>query len=109
MALDAGVKRIGSGDLDYRVNVGTRDEIGELADTFNKMASDLQTYIKNLRETTAEKERFESELRVAHDIQMSFLKKIFPAFPNRSDFSLYATLVPAREVGGDLYDFASSG
>ena len=106
VALRAGAARIGSGDLDYRVNVGTRDEIGELAETFNKMAGDLKTYIKNLRETTAEKERFESELRVAHDIQMSFLKKIFPAFPDRSEFSLYATLVPAREVGGDLYDFS---
>ncbi len=105
VALDAGVTRIGSGDLDYRVNVGTRDEIGELANAFNKMVGDLQAYIKNLRETTAEKERFASELRVAHDIQMSFLKKIFPAFPDRSEFSLYATLVPAREVGGDLYDF----
>ncbi len=104
--LGEGVRRIGSGDLDYRVNVGIRDEIGELAETFNKMSGDLKTYIKNLRETTAEKERFESELRVAHDIQMSFLKKIFPAFPKRSDFSLYATLMPAREVGGDLYDFS---
>ena len=106
MALDAGVKRIGSGDLDYRVKVETRDEIGELAGAFNKMAGDVQAYIKNLRETTAEKERFESELRVAHDIQMSFLKKIFPAFPNRDEFSLYAAIKPAREVGGDLYDFA---
>jgi sigma-B regulation protein RsbU (phosphoserine phosphatase) len=86
--------------------VGTRDEIGELADAFNKMSGDLQTYIKDLKRTTAEKERFESELRVAHDIQMSFLKKIFPAFPNRPDFSLYADIKPAREVGGDLYDFA---
>jgi len=106
VALDAGVKRLGSGDLDYRVNVGTRDEIGELAGAFNKMAGNLQAYIKNLRDTTAEKERFESELRVAHDIQMSFLKKIFPPFPNRADFSLYADIKPAREVGGDLYDFA---
>jgi serine phosphatase RsbU (regulator of sigma subunit) len=103
--LGAGVKRIGSGDLDYRLEISTHDEIEELASAFNKMASDLQTYIKNLRETTAEKERFESELRVAHDIQMSFLKKIFPPFPDRSDFSLYATIEPAREVGGDLYDF----
>jgi sigma-B regulation protein RsbU (phosphoserine phosphatase) len=106
VALDAGVKRIGNGDLDYRVNVETRDEIGELAGAFNKMAGDVQAYIKNLKETTAEKERFESELRVAHDIQMSFLKKIFPAFPNRDEFSLYAAIKPAREVGGDLYDFA---
>ncbi|HEY3835600.1 MAG TPA: SpoIIE family protein phosphatase, partial [Bryobacteraceae bacterium] len=103
--LGAGVKRIGSGDLDYRLDVRTRDEIEELANAFNKMAGNLQTYIKNLRETTAAKERFESELRVAHDIQMSFLKKIFPPFPDRSDFSLYATIEPAREVGGDLYDF----
>jgi|SRR5271165_6448837 len=103
--LGEGVKRIARGDLDYRLDVRTRDEIEELANSFNKMASDLQTYIKNLRETTAAKERFESELRVAHDIQMSFLKKIFPAFPDRSDFSLHATIEPAREVGGDLYDF----
>jgi sigma-B regulation protein RsbU (phosphoserine phosphatase) len=103
--LGAGVKRIGGGDLGYRLAVSTRDEIEDLANAFNKMAGDLQTYIKNLRETTAEKERFESELRVAHDIQMSFLKKIFPPFPHRSDFSLYATIEPAREVGGDLYDF----
>ena len=79
VALRAGAAQIGNGDLDYRVNVGTRDEIGELAETFNKMAGDLKTYIKNLRETTAEKERFESELRVAHDIQMSFLKKSSPS------------------------------
>jgi phosphoserine phosphatase RsbU/P len=104
--LGAGVTRIGGGDLDYRLDVRTRDEIAELAHAFNKMAGDLQTYIKNLRQTTAEKERFESELRVAHDIQMSFLKKIFPPFPHRSDFSLYATIKTAREVGGDLYDFS---
>jgi len=104
-ALGAGVKRIGSGDLDHRLSVSTGDEIEELANAFNKMAVDLQTYIKNLKQTTAENERLGSELRVARDIQMSFLKKIFPPFPNRSDFSLYATVVPAREVGGDLYDF----
>ena len=103
--LGAGVMRIGSGDLDYRLDVRTHDEIEELANAFNKMAGDLQTYIKNLEQTTAEKQRFESELHVAHDIQMSFLKKIFPAFPHRSEFSLYATIKTAREVGGDLYDF----
>ena len=106
VALGAGAARIGGGDLDYRLDVRTGDEIEKLADDINRMAGDLQTYIKNLRETMAEKERFASELRVAHDIQMSFLKKIFPAFPKRSDFSLYATLVSAREVGGDLYDFS---
>ena len=98
--------RIGSGDLDYRLDVRTNDEIEELANAFNKMAGDLKTYVRDLKTTTAEKERFESELRVAHDIQMSFLKKIFPPFPHRSDFSLYAAIKTAREVGGDLYDFS---
>jgi len=105
VALGAGVTRIGSGDLGYRMDVKTGDEIEVLANAFNKMADDVQTYIKNLQVTTAEKERFASELRVAHDIQMSFLKKIFPAFPHRNDFSLYARIETAREVGGDLYDF----
>ena len=109
LEVDAGAKRIGSGELDHRLHVRTGDEIETLADTFNKMAGDLKTYIRNLKETTAEKERFESELRVAHEIQMSLLKKIFPPFPQRSDFSLYAALEPAREVGGDLYDFALVG
>ena len=104
--LGAGVMRIGSGDLDHRLDVRTNDEIEELANAFNKMVCNLRTYVRDLETTTAEKERFASELRVAHDIQMSFLKKIFPAFPQRSDFSLYATIKTAREVGGDLYDFS---
>jgi sigma-B regulation protein RsbU (phosphoserine phosphatase) len=70
------------------------------------MARDLQAHMRELRETTAAKERLEGELKVARDIQMSFLKKQFPAFPGRNDFSLFATIEPAREVGGDLYDFA---
>ena len=81
------------------------DEIRKLNQELASQAIELQTYIKNLRQTTAENERLESELRVARDIQMSFLKKIFPAFPTRSDFSIHATIEPAREVGGDLYDF----
>jgi len=106
LALEQGAKRIGSGDLEHRLEVRTGDEIEALADTFNSMAGDLATYIKDLKETAAQKERFESELRVAHEIQMSFLKKIFPPFPTRGDFSLFASLEPAREVGGDLYDFS---
>ena len=104
--LDQGARRLGDGDLDYRLAVTRSDEVGELSDTFNRMARDLQTRIRELRETTAAKERLEGELKVARDIQMSFLKKLFPAFPDRRDFSLFATIEPAREVGGDLYDFA---
>ncbi len=106
LELDAGAMRIGRGDLDYTLKVKTGDEIEELANTFNQMTGELKNYIRNLEETTAVKERFESELRMAHDIQMSFLKKIFPPFPDHKEFSLYANLEPAREVGGDLYDFS---
>jgi sigma-B regulation protein RsbU (phosphoserine phosphatase) len=69
------------------------------------MERTLQQYLKNLQETTAAKERIESELKIAHDIQMSMVPKIFPPFPHRREFDVYATLVPAKEVGGDFYDF----
>jgi sigma-B regulation protein RsbU (phosphoserine phosphatase) len=65
----------------------------------------LQRSIENLKQATAAKQRIESELKIAHDIQMSMVPKIFPPFPDREEFDLYATLVPAREVGGDFYDF----
>jgi sigma-B regulation protein RsbU (phosphoserine phosphatase) len=70
------------------------------------MKTSLKQYIKELTETTAAKERIESELKVAHDIQMSLLPKLFP---ERKEFDIYATLEPAREVGGDLYDFSLLG
>jgi sigma-B regulation protein RsbU (phosphoserine phosphatase) len=69
------------------------------------MGESLKKYIRDLTETTAAKERIESELSIAHDIQMSILPKIFPAFPERKEFDIYAIIEPAREVGGDLYDF----
>ena len=81
------------------------DEIGNLAGSFVHMEQTLQQYLTNLQETTAAKERIESELQIAHDIQMSMVPKIFPAFPHRCEFDLYATLIPAKEVGGDFYDF----
>jgi sigma-B regulation protein RsbU (phosphoserine phosphatase) len=69
----------------------------------------LTQYITNLRETTAAKQRIESELNIARSIQDSFLHKLFPPFPNRPEFDLYAALEPAKEVGGDLYDFLLIG
>jgi sigma-B regulation protein RsbU (phosphoserine phosphatase) len=83
----------------------SHDEVGKLARTFLDMAQKLKEYIETLKTTTAAKERIESELRIAHDIQMSFLKKVFPPFPDRREFDLFAKLDPAKEVGGDLYDF----
>ena len=69
------------------------------------MQRSLQNYIDELQVTTANKERIESELRIARDIQMGMVPKIFPPFPERDDIDLYAKLIPAKEVGGDLYDF----
>jgi sigma-B regulation protein RsbU (phosphoserine phosphatase) len=69
------------------------------------MTDSLRDYIKNLEDTTAAKERIESELKIAHDIQMGMLPKVFPPYPDMSEFDIYATLEPAKEVGGDLYDF----
>ncbi|MFB3062449.1 MAG: SpoIIE family protein phosphatase, partial [Candidatus Binatia bacterium] len=83
----------------------SKDEIGKLAESFINMERTLQRYLKDLEETTATKERIESELKIAHDIQMSMVPKTFPPFPDRPEVDIYATLVPAREVGGDFYDF----
>lgn len=105
IGLSQGVRVIGSGNLDQQLDVHTGDEIEDLAAAFNKMTADLKEYIHNLQETTTVKERIESELRVATDIQASMLPRLFPPFPNRKEFDLYATMVPAREVGGDFYDF----
>jgi sigma-B regulation protein RsbU (phosphoserine phosphatase) len=83
----------------------SRDEVGKLSESFGLMQQSLQEYIANLETTTRQKERIESELRIAHDIQMSILPKIFPPFPDHDEFEIFASLEPAREVGGDLYDF----
>jgi sigma-B regulation protein RsbU (phosphoserine phosphatase) len=66
---------------------------------------ELQESFDNLRRTTTAKERMESELNIGRDIQMSMLPLEFPPFPHRNDFTVFATLEPAREVGGDFYDF----
>lgn len=81
------------------------DEIGQLAQSFEFMAHELHSYIKNLSSVTAEKERIGAELGVATKIQASMLPCIFPPFPNRHEFDIYATMNPAKEVGGDFYDF----
>ena len=90
---------------DFRVEVHTGDELEELADSFRYMVSELDEYIRNLSRVTAEKERIGAELDVARHIQASMLPCIFPAFPERHEFDIYASMTPAKEVGGDFYDF----
>ena len=70
-----------------------------------KQMQELRHAYNQLADTTTAKERIDSELRIARDIQMSMVPRTFPAFPDRRDIDLYATIVPAKEVGGDLYDF----
>jgi sigma-B regulation protein RsbU (phosphoserine phosphatase) len=103
--LTAATARIADGDLGRRVDVDASNEIGRLGTSFNRMASQLAESMERLMATTAAKERIESELRVAHEIQMSILPKVFPPFPQRPEFDLHALIHPAREVGGDFYDF----
>ena len=80
-------------------------EAGILATSFQKMVRDLEIYMKNLKTITAEKERINTELNVAKRIQADMLPKKFPAFPGRNEFDVYAINIPAKEVGGDFYDF----
>jgi len=105
LLLKEGVHSLSTGNLDHRLDIRTGDEIQELADAFNKMTADLKEHIRNLTETTAAKERIQSELNVATDIQASLLPRIFPAFPDRPEFDIFASMDPAKEVGGDFYDF----
>lgn len=87
------------------IELNTGDEIEDLGSAFNYMLEELEQYIDNLEKVTAEKERIGAELSVATQIQASMLPCIFPAFPDRPEFNVYATMQPAKEVGGDFYDF----
>ncbi len=85
--------------------IRTGDEIQTLSETLLKMERDINHYIDNLTKVTAEKERIGAELNVATQIQADMLPRIFPAFPGRQEFDIFATMNPAKEVGGDFYDF----
>lgn len=110
-------RRIEAADFTQRLDMGSTNEMGTtkeiramgeagaLAASFRKLARRLNRTVDSLSETTAAKERIERELQVAREIQASMVPQTFPPFPDRREFDVYATLVPAREVGGDLYDF----
>ena len=104
-ALGHDVEEISGGNLDYRAKIHDNDEIGDLAMSFNNMAASLKEYIANLAHVTAEKERIGAELNVATQIQADMLPRIFPPFPDRNEFDIFASMNPAKEVGGDFYDF----
>jgi len=96
------VCQAGRTGLGVRAQVDRHDEVGQLAEAFNQMSDDLARHIENLRRTTAEKERMSQEIQIAADLQ----RRILPtAKPPLGPFQLGALCVPAREVGGDFYDF----
>ncbi|MBR0288858.1 MAG: SpoIIE family protein phosphatase [Selenomonadaceae bacterium] len=102
MELSKDVQEISGDYLNKKLDIHTGDEIEELANGFNAMTDELKNYMANLTKETADKERLATELDVATEIQDGMLPKDFPA---REDFELFATTTPAKEVGGDFYDF----
>lgn len=97
---------IADGNFDeVLLDTGRKDEIGRLVHSFSEMQQSLVKYIEEIKNTSAEKASIERELYVARDIQMSMVPRIFPPFPEREDIDLFASMTPAKEVGGDLYDF----
>jgi phosphoserine phosphatase RsbU/P len=101
-AIFTGTERLRLGDLGHRIPIRSRDQLGELAESFNAMTANIET----LLEQAAEKRRLEEELRIAREIQMSLLPRQAPPM---AGVSLAALCVPAREVGGDYYDFFTLG
>ena len=104
--LVASTHEIAKGNFDVSLpSVKTHDEIGRLRNSFEEMQYSLDSYVKELQQTTASKASIENELKVASDIQMSMLPKKYPPYPDRNDIDIYGQLTPAKAVGGDLYDF----
>lgn len=103
--LDKATRTLAAGDLDAQLpRIRGADEIAQLCNSFSKMRDELKSYITQLRETVAAKERIQSELRIARDIQISLLPTQIPQLA-ASGIDLHAVMKPAREVGGDFYDF----
>ena len=98
---------IAEGNLDAPLpTIHSEDELLQLRNSFEHMQHALKQHINDLQMTTASKERLQSELKIAHDIQMGMIPT---AFPQRQDLDLFASMTPAKEVGGDLYDFIIEG
>ena len=99
------VSQISGDDLDFEWDLDTGDETQLLAESFQSLTQRMKTYVDDIQKITAEKERIGAEMSLATRIQSGMLPSKFPAFPDRSDFEVYASMNPAKEVGGDFYDF----
>lgn len=96
---------ISRGDFEQSIDIRSRDELGDLANAFNKMVGDLKSYTRKLAQDAVEKEALAGELRLARQVQREMLPESLDPIPGVSNVSLYAEMEPAREVGGDYYDF----
>ncbi|MCL2128568.1 MAG: SpoIIE family protein phosphatase, partial [Treponema sp.] len=106
LALNNGVHEVAGGNLEREVTIKTGDELEQLAVSFNIMTSQLRKHINEIARVTAERQRIDTELDIATRIQMGMLPDGFPPFRGRkNEFDLYAEVHPAKEVGGDFYDF----
>ncbi len=99
------VRQIEGDNLDFHWDLETGDETQALANSFESLTERMKNHIKDIQAITAEKERIGTELALATQIQAAMIPSVFPAFPNRQDFDIYGSMDPAREVGGDFYDF----
>ena len=101
------VRSLGGKNLQFQMEeeYRTGDEIEVLAESFSALSAKTLQYVDQVKRVTAEKERIGAELTMANAIQRSQLPRLFPPFPNRHEFNLFATMKPAKEVGGDFYDF----
>ena len=101
------IAELKQGDLEFKMEDAYRtgDEVQVLAESFADLSHKTLEYVEQVKQATAEKERIGTEMRMANRIQESMLPHVFPPFPDRKEFDIYATMDPAREVGGDFYDF----
>lgn len=106
LALNAVVQEVSGGNLNREVSIKTGDELEQLACSFNTMTIKLREHIDQIAKASAERQRIDTELDIARRIQTSMLPDTFPPFPGRkNEFDLFALVHPAKEVGGDFYDF----
>lgn len=103
--LTQGVLEIGNGNLDKKVHIQTGDEIEVLAEAFNEMTTRMKEYISNIAKATAEKEKIRTELQVASKLQLDMLPATFNVFSHVREAEIAALMRPAKEVGGDFYDY----
>ena len=101
------ISELSEGNLEFKMEDAYRtgDEVEELAQSFAAISHKTVVYMDRVVKVTAEKERIGTELSLATDIQAAMLPHIFPAFPERSEFDIFASMDPAKEVGGDFYDY----